>query len=140
MESLKKPWKLAGLLALGALFSLGPVEQSRAFTLIEMLLVPAVQLVAFQSGAVNVTNTSGNDITATITIVNGTGILLKQKTETIVPGATFTVTVKPGGLPFRFSATVALDTAQAAVADAVTFDINTGQVMAVVPMVELSGN
>jgi hypothetical protein len=143
MKNSKKSWKPVGLLALAAVLILGLVEQSRAFTLIELLetqYVPAVQLVAFQSAAVNVTNISGNTIGVMITTTNGNGVVLKQKSQAVAPGATFTVTETAGGLPFRFSTTIALDTAQAAVSDVETFDVNTGQVMTVIPMVELSGN
>lgn len=137
MNSLSKSWKkLATSFALVAILSLGYIEQSRAFTLIELLLLPAVQLVAAQSALITVTNATQNSVAAVITVFRSNGTVKEQKSVAIAQDLTVTLPVHASAAgPLTFHATIELDTANAAVADVMTLD-QTGQVIAILPFIK----
>jgi hypothetical protein len=132
---------LCASFALAAVLSIGLAERSSAFTLIELQFLPAVQLVEAQSSDVKVTNVTANSINVTITAYRDNATMLVQKTEMIAPGATFTLVVKaPSTAPLSFHASIASDTANAAVADVMTFDKTTGQALLLLPAVRFDTN
>ena len=139
MKNLKKWWKLIAVFAVVAIVSIGYVVRSRAFTLIEMQFLPAVQLVANQRAAVNVSNFSTETVTAVIDIFSGNGTLLVTKTVTIMPGQTFILPyIHPTGtFPANIRASVSLDTANATVSDIAAFDVTSGEVNAILPFIKL---
>jgi hypothetical protein len=132
---------LAASFALAAVLSVGLAERSSAFTLIELHYLPAVQLVASQSSDIKVTNVSMNSINVVITAYRDDGSMLAQKSEMIAPGATFTHIIRaPSTGPLSFHATIAVDTAHAAVADVMTFDKMTGEAVLLLPAVQFDTN
>jgi hypothetical protein len=135
MGHLRKPWLY--LFVAGAILNVGDVYSARAFTLVERSLLPAVQLIAGQSADIKVTNVSANSIIVELRTFrdNGTQIALKQ--VSIAPETTFTLEVAaPPTGSLSFHATLGSDTAKAAVADVMTLDTQTGQVMALLPFIE----
>ena len=136
----RPPSSLRAALAAVALLGLAPAAPANAFTFVETQYLPAVQLAAGQSAAVNVTNIAGGGtLVAVVTIINGLGSTVSAKTETIAAGVTVSIPVKAGGKPLRLFATVALDAPQAAICDIETFDVNSGQVLAIVPVARVVG-
>lgn len=129
MKNLRTSWKLVALFVLGAVGSFFYVTRSRAFTLIESQLLPAVQLVANQSAIIAVSNTSSNDLDLTITTFGLAGHMISQKTDTLAPGATTTlVVIAKNTMTFRTA--IELGTQGAAVSDLMVLDKTTGQVSA----------
>src|SRR5579863_2374340 len=123
MRYLRKLWSPIYVLAAGAILNVGGEHSARAFTLIERLWLPAVQLTAGQSADIKVTNVSPNSIIMELRTFrdNGTQIALKQ--VSIAPDTTFTfeVAAPPTG-PLSFHASLGFDAARAAVADVMTLD------------------
>ncbi|MGC2415782.1 MAG: hypothetical protein WA459_24175 [Stellaceae bacterium] len=142
MNSISKSWKrLATSFGLVAAFSLGYIEQSKAFTLIELVLLPAVQLVASQSALITVTNVTQNSVEAIITVFFADGSVKVQKTEAIARDSTFTLPVHAGATgPLMFHATVELGTANATVSDVMTLDKTNGQIIAILPFIKFDTN
>jgi hypothetical protein len=79
VKNLNKWWKLIALFAVAALASIGYVVRSRAFTLIELQYLPAVQLVADQSAAVKVSNVSTESVEFVLDIYAANRTLLVSK-------------------------------------------------------------
>ena len=128
MRNLRKSWLPIYLVAAGAILNFGDEHSARAFTLIERLLLPAVQLVAGQSADIKVTNFATNTIIVVLTTFRDNGAIITQETKSIPSGTTLTLAVKaPANAPLSFHATLGSDTAQAAVADVMTFDMPSGQ-------------
>jgi hypothetical protein len=90
-----------------------------------------------QSAAVKVSNVSANNLDVVITTFGDGGHMLAQRNETLAPGATSSLVVIAKGGPLSFRATVALGSANSAVSDIMTFDETTGQVIAILPFIEL---
>jgi hypothetical protein len=135
MRHLKKSWLY--LFAAGAILNVGGEHSARAFTLIERSWLPAVQLIAGQSADIKVTNVSLNSIIVELRTFrdNGTQIALRQ--VSIAPDTTFTLEVTaPASEPLSFHASLGFNTANAAVADVMTLDNQTGQVIAMLPAVQ----
>ena len=133
MKKLKSLWRLLVLFALVATLSLSYVQRSRAFTLIELQLLPAVQLIDNQAAAVEVSNISSESVDVVVSLFMGDGSMLLSKSATIVPGRTLTVPYKQaatgaGGL---IRGVVASSTANAVVSDIMTFDKTSGEIIAV---------
>jgi hypothetical protein len=119
--------------------TIGHVVRSRAFTLIEIQYLPAVQLVANQSAIVNVSNTSTESVEFIVDIYSASGTLLASKTVTLPAGQTFALLYLnrlSGNRTIR--AVVSLGTASAAVSDLVTFDKTSGEIIAIVPAVKIT--
>lgn len=132
MKNLRISWKLVAFFVLGAIGSVFYVTRSRAFTLIELQFIPAVQLQASQSAEIAVSNVSANELEATITTFGLAGRVLSTKSLTLAPGATSTMMVTAGAnSPLTFRTTVALGTAGSAVSDVMTFDKTTGEIIVV---------
>ncbi|MGO9127965.1 MAG: hypothetical protein ACLP6G_24135 [Terriglobales bacterium] len=132
MKNLKIPWKLVALFVLGAIGSVLYVTRSRAFTLVEIQYLPAVQLVAGQTAAVTVSNISANNLDVTITTHEAGGQILSTKNATLAPGATTSlVVIAKGGMGFWTG--IALGASSSAISDVMTFDKVTGQVIAIAP-------
>ena len=131
MKNLKISWKLVALFVLGGIGSFFYVTRSRAFTLIELQLLPAVQLLPGQSAIIAVSNTSSNDVDATMSAYRANGTLLKQRTVTLAPGTTQTLVVIAGTDSQIFRTAIALSASQSAVSDVELLDKTTGQVTAV---------
>jgi len=134
VKNLKISPKLIALFVLGAIGSIFYVTRSRAFTLIELQLVPATYLVASQSAEITVSNVTGNNLDVTITVFRESGMVMSTKTVTLAPMATATHTVQAAaGGPLTFRAAIELGTANSAISDVMTFDRTTGQVIAILP-------
>ncbi len=137
MRNFRKPWLPIYLFAAGAILNIAGEHSARAFTLIERLWLPAVQLIAGQSADIKVTNVSANSVILELRTFrdNGTQIALRQ--VSIAPDTTFTfeVAAPPTG-PLSFHASLGFDAANAAVADVMTLDTQTGQVMVMLPAVQ----
>jgi hypothetical protein len=127
---------LISLFAFGTILTGGYGGPARAFTLIELELLPAVQLVAGQSAAIKVTNVSANVVIAIIRVTRDNGTELTQEQGSIAPGTTFTLPVRGSvDLPTGFHASVAVSAAHAVTSDVITFDKQTGQALAMLPAV-----
>jgi hypothetical protein len=137
MRNLPMSSMLISVFAFGTILTCGYEEPARAFTLIELQLLPAVQLVAGQSAAIKVTNVSANSVViAIITVTNDKGTVLTTEHPSIAPGTTFTLPVRASvDLPLGFHASIELGTAHAAIADVITFDKVTGEALAMLPAV-----
>ena len=139
MKNLRKSWRLVALFALLAVLSLTYVERTRAFTLIEIQYLPAVQVVAGQSAAVKVSNVSTASVDVVIAIFGGDGgTLLVSKTVSLAAGHTMSFPYSntlTGNREIR--AVVSLGTASAAVSDIETFDKTSGEVMVALPFLLL---
>jgi hypothetical protein len=130
--------KVAILVSAWAIFSLCHVVTAAGFTLVELQLLPAIQLVAQQSLLVKVSNVSTESVDLTVDIVSGNGTLLVTKTATLAAGQTLS-------LPFLNNSTgnktvravVMLGTASATVSSMMTLSNTNGQVIAIVPGVKL---
>jgi len=136
MKNLTKSWKLLALFAAAAIVSPCFVAQSRAFTLIEIQYLPAVQLVASQTALVKVSNVSIDVVDATVTFYGHTGnVLLASTSQSIAAGATFSFSymhpATTGASDVR--AVVTLGTAHATVSSLMTLDKVSGQVIAILP-------
>ena len=96
-----------------------------------------MQLIAGQSADIKVTNVSANSINVELTTYTDKGTIITQETRSIAIGTTLTlaVTAPPSG-PLSFHATLVSDAANAAVADVMTFDKQTGQVIAMLPFIK----
>jgi hypothetical protein len=141
MKLMRGSRTFAASFALAAVLGFGLSQQSQAFTLIELQYLPAVQLVAAQLSDVKVTNISTNSINVVITAFRDNGNMLVQKTETIAPGTTYTLPIKASSAyALSFHTTIALDTTHAAVADVMTFDKTTGEVISLLPAVQFDTN
>jgi len=139
VKNLRKSWKLIVLVAVVTTATIGHVVRSRAFTLIEILYLPAVQLVANQSAIVNVSNTSTESVEFIVDIYSASGTLLASKTVTLPAGQTFALPYLnrlSGNRTIR--AVVSLGTASAAVSDLVAFDKTSGEIIAIVPAVKIT--
>lgn len=133
MKSLRVSWKLVALFALGAVGSFFYVTRVKAFTLIEIQYLPAVQLTIDQSAEITVSNVSTSSVEATISVFRTNGTLMKQKTLTLAPGTTGTLPVNAGAEGLMFRGAIALSAASAAVANEMAFDKTTGEVIAIQP-------
>jgi len=142
MKNLRVSWKLVVLFLLGAVGSGFYVTRSRAFTLIEREIdyLPAVQLVASQPAAVEVSNITADVLPVEILIFgDGSGVLARKQGE-VGPGNTFILRyIQPAGVPpSSIRAAVKLGTAQSAVSSLLTFDKTTGvAIIAVTPVLLL---
>jgi hypothetical protein len=137
MTNLTKSWWPFFIFALGAILNAGSEPPAKAFTLIERSLLPAVQLIANQSADIKVTNVSANPINVIITIFRDNGTVIAQERQSIAAGTTFTHVVHaPVNFPLSFHATIESDTANAAVSDVMTLDLQTGEVSAMLPFVK----
>ena len=138
MKNLRKSWKLIAVVAVVATATIGLVVRSRAFTLIEIQYLPAVQLVASQTAAVSVSNTSTESLEFIVDIYGKNGTLLVSKTGTLAAGQTFSLpylNTLSGNRVIR--AVASLGTANVAVSDLLTFDKTSGEVIAIAPGVKL---
>jgi hypothetical protein len=140
VKKLTTSGKVVTLFVLGAILALSSAEQLRAFTLIEIVYLPAVQLVASQSAEVKVSNISTNDLELIITTFGDGGNVLTQKTKTLLPHQTFTLLVNARNVGTSFHTVIGLSAANAAVADVMTFDKTTGQVIAILPGIKFDTN
>ncbi len=140
MKKLMKSWSLVVLFAVAAIVSPCFVAQSRAFTLIEIQYLPAVQLVASQTALVKVSNVSLNVVDATVTFYGHNGnVLLASTSQSIAAGATFSFSyVHPATTAASdVRAVVSLDTASAAISSLMTLDKTSGEVIAILPFMLL---
>jgi hypothetical protein len=132
VKHLRKLWGLIAVVALVALLSLTYVKRAKAFTLIEVQYLPAVQLVADQSAAICVSNTTTESVAAVIDIYADNGTLLVSKSVTLAPGQTYKLPYKNNLAVSRdIRGVVSLGTASAAVSDLMTFDKTSGEIIAV---------
>jgi hypothetical protein len=137
MRRLRKSWLPFFIFAVGAILNVGNEQSAKAFTLIERALLPAVQLIANQLADIKVTNVSGNPINVIITTFRDNGTVVAQERQSIAAGTTFTHVVHaPVNFPLSFHATIESDTANAAVSDVMTLDLQTGEVTAILPFVK----
>ena len=136
MKNLRISWKLVALFVLGAIGSGFYVTRSRAFTLIEkeVQFLPAVQLVASQPAAVEVSNISTGPVDVVIQIFGDGSRVLARKQGDIAAGHTLILPyIQPAGVPpSSIRAVVKLGAAQAAVSSMMTFNETTGQAIIVV--------
>jgi hypothetical protein len=133
--------KSTALCILAAVFSLVHAEPARAFTLVESIFLPAIQLVAGQFATVTVTNTlsgpNAHPIQLIAQAINDKGAPFKTEgTEatpiTVDPNATFHFSVRaPANENLSFHTVVQLDTAGAAIGDVMGWDLNTGQLISI---------
>jgi hypothetical protein len=102
------------------------------------VLLPAVQLVGGQLAIVNVANLSTENIAGVITIRNETGLELVSRSMEIDAGHTevFKYTHPAGAEPTSISAVVNLPNMGQVVSDIATFDVKTGNLIALVPAVQ----
>jgi hypothetical protein len=108
--------------------------QSQATT---SLLLPAVQLVSNQTAMVNICNVATESVSGTLDIYTGEGTLLLSKPLTIAPGQTFSLPYKhPAGGPGNIRAEISFPNTGTVTADMATFDVNTGQMVALLPAVQ----
>jgi len=130
---------LIAVFAVAAIVSLCYVVRSRAFTLIEVQYLPAVQLVALQSAAVEVSNISIDAEDVTVEIFAGVGPLLVTETRTLNAGQTLTVPYKYMGQTATKTIRVVISTsaAHATVCSLLTFDKTSGEVITAMPGVIL---
>ncbi|HEV2302491.1 MAG TPA: hypothetical protein VGR91_13065 [Stellaceae bacterium] len=139
MRNSAKSWISAALFLFASVFSLGYVQPARAFTLIELLVIPPLELVTLQEAAVTITNTSGNAVQLVATAYNDRGFAFKQEGSeanpiTVAPNTTFRFSVRaPATGNLSVHTVVELSAANAAVADVMGFDSNTGQVISLMP-------
>jgi acyl CoA:acetate/3-ketoacid CoA transferase len=139
MRNLTKSWMLVAVLAVGAILNVGHQQAAKAFTLIEINFLPAVQLIADERADIKVTNVSVNSVTVRLTVYNDEGTVIAQLQHSIAAGTTFTHAVRaPSTGPLSFHAIVESDTAHATVSDAMAFDKSTGQVIAILPFIEFA--
>ena len=75
-ENLTKPWMLVALLAVGTILNVGYQQAAKAFTLVEIDYLPAVQLIADQRADITVTNVSGNSVTVVLTLYRDNGTMM----------------------------------------------------------------
>ena len=136
MKNLKTSWKLVALFLLGAIASSFYVTRSRAFTLIEkeIQFLPAVQLVASQPAAVEVSNISPDTVAVVIEIFGDGSRILARKQGEVGAGHTFILPyIQPAGVPpSSIRGVVRLGAAQAAVSSMLTLNKTTGQAIIVV--------
>lgn len=78
MRNLTKPWMLVALLAVGTILNVGYQQAAKAFTLVEIDYLPAVQLIADQRADITVTNVSGNSVTVVLTLYRDNGTMIGQ--------------------------------------------------------------
>jgi len=134
VKKLRVSWKLVALFVLGAIGSGLYVTRLKAFTLIEVQYLPAVQLIASQEVAVNVSNFSAEPVTVNIQIFSGGGGLLGEvQSEVIEPGKTYSLSYVQSGGTVAARAVVAAGTASSVVSSLVAFDKATRQVIAIAP-------
>ena len=130
MKNVRTFRKLVALIALGAILSIGFVQDARAFTLVETQLLPAVQLGVLQALLASVSNFSTGSVSVTINVLNASGTIVMTKTSTVAGGKSLVIKFTNGGNTGSYSAVV-----EASVAGAVTSDLevlnSNGQVAAV---------
>ncbi|HVH73981.1 MAG TPA: hypothetical protein VM755_03610 [Stellaceae bacterium] len=141
MKHTVKSWIGAILLSLAAIFGLGYAEPARAFTLVELLVIPSEFLVANQLATVAVSNTTAgpnaHDIHLVAAAVNDRGTVFKTEGNkanpiTISPNQTFHFGIRaPSTGNLSFHTMIELDTANAAVGDVMGWDVNTGQLISI---------
>jgi hypothetical protein len=143
MKGLKRWWGLFALVAVAAAVSIGYVARSRAFTLVELdQYLPAVQLVAGQTAAINVSNLSAKSVSANVQVFGGDGGILVTQDLTLQPGQTipviFTNTPAAAGVPAgaMVRGVVMLPNGGHVVSDIATFDVTTGEIIALLPAVQ----
>ncbi|MGO9265089.1 MAG: hypothetical protein ACLQBA_09430 [Candidatus Binataceae bacterium] len=140
MRKRAKSWKLVVLFAAAAIVSPCFVAQSKAFTLIETQLLPAVQLVASQTLLVKVSNVSLDPVEVTVTLYGHSGNVLQTSNNlSLAAGATFSVSyVHPSTTAASdVRGVVTLDTANATVSSIMTLDKTSGEVIAILPFMLL---
>jgi hypothetical protein len=137
MRRLKGWWGLFALVAVAAAVSICYVARSRAFTLVELdQYLPAIQLVANQTVAINVSNITDGTVIANVEVLGGNGGTLASQQLTLLPGQTipviFTNTPSPAGVasPATVRGVVTLPNGGHVVSDMTTFDVTTGEVIA----------
>jgi hypothetical protein len=129
MRNLKASWKIVALFVLAGIGSVFYVTPTRAFTLVETLNIPAVQLVDGQTAIIAVSNTSPNDLDVAINTIGIGGGVLSTKSATLAPGATtFLVVIAKSKMTFRTA--IGLSAQGVAVSDLMVLDKTTGQVTA----------
>ena len=134
MRSINRSWKIVSVFALGVVLSVGYGSPTLAFTLVERLLLPAVQLVAGQAAAIKVTNFSTSSVMIVIRTYNDDGGIIAHEGRTIGAGMTFTDTVQATAKsPLSFHVVIELDTPNALVSDVLTISKQTGEVIAIAP-------
>jgi hypothetical protein len=142
VKNLRISWKPIAFFVLGAIASGFYVTRSRAFTLIEKEIdyLPAVQLVASQPAAVEVSNISADVLPVEILIFGDGSRVLERKQGEVGPGNTFILSyIQPAGVPpSSIRAVVKLGAAQSAVSSMMTFNKTTGAaIIAVTPVLLL---
>jgi FtsP/CotA-like multicopper oxidase with cupredoxin domain len=140
MRRLKRWWGLFALVAVAAAVSICYVARSRAFILVELdEYLPAVQLVANQTVAINVSNLSANSVSANVQVLGGDGGTLVSQQLTLQPGQTIPViytntpSVAGAASPAIVRGVVTLPNGGHVVSDMTTFDVNTGEIIAILP-------
>jgi hypothetical protein len=121
--------KFVAMLALGAILSLSFVPQAKAFTLVEVHYLPAIQLVGGQSAQLSVSNFSNAPVELSIHLLDSTGTLVKTTTLTLGGGKTHVLGYTNGDTTASYSAVVEVSAADSV---ASTFEVlsSNGQVAA----------
>ena len=129
----------AGLFVLSACLGLGYAEPARAFTLIELVVIPAILVEASQLATITVSNTSGNDVELVATAINDRGAVFKTEGSdanpiTLSPNHTFRFSVRaPSTGSLSFHTMIQLNAQNAAFGDGSAWSRNGGQIIAIVP-------
>lgn len=99
-------------------------------------LLPAVQLVAKQPACVFVANVSTDSVSGSIAIYAGNGTLLETLPITVAAGKTNCLMYTPRS-PITIRAVVSLPNGGSVVSDLATFDVTSGNLIAILPFIEL---
>ena len=109
MRNLRKLWLPIFLFAFGAILNVVYELPAKAFTLIETVYLPAVQLIAEQSALIKVTNVSANVINVVITTYRDNATVIAQERQSIAANKTFTHVVWAGAAALSFHTTIESD-------------------------------
>jgi len=101
--------------------------------------LPAVQLVANQEACVFVANVSTESVSGTIDLYGGNGTLLVTQPITVAAGQTYCLmyTHPKTAFPNNIRAVVSFPTGADAVPDIATFDVRSGNLITLLPFIEL---
>jgi hypothetical protein len=116
--------KFVAMLALGALLSLNLVPRAKAFTLVEIHYLPAVQVVAGQLMQVSASNFSNASVSATLNITNAAGAVVATKTAPIAASKTVVLGYTNGDTTASYSAVVEVSAANSVASNFQVFGSN----------------
>jgi len=107
-------------------------------TAVETELLPAIQLVANQSAAVNLSNVGTESVEGVLDIYAGDGSVLVSKTVSLAAGQTIILPYKhpAGTFPLAIRAVLTMPNLGFVVSDIATFDVKSGKTIALLPFIE----